>query len=1211
MSKLKFFALTFFALLALVHVAFPSESTQKLLTWETDHYRVAYHAKDSVVAAEVLRIAESVWPTLAKAYDSYDKYQRIDLVIMDDGDDANGFAIYNFSRVAIFAPHMDWVMRNRQLWLQNVVTHELAHIFSLRRAAYLSPVDQVNISGSTYDFTSNINYSFQIPWIPLVAPTWYIEGIAQFEAEQNGNDNWDSQRDMIIRDAYLTGTLPTLDFIETFERDESWTQAERCYNTGYAFLRYLKDRFGVEKVRDLAKPKPIFNFSYSVEKTFGKSLPDLFDDFKRSLADRYADFKDFPVDPIADKDMKGGYQQNLAFSPDGKYMAWIGNDENRRAPINWIYWKKITSDENPNVGEIFRTNQSLAQGLGEKAHGSATNPSYQQWEKPQALEPLQNNTGSFITPHLGNPMLGLARNLIHPKNSSLSSNSSSHSHRGLKNLSTIEEINRNDEPSSVGLEFNSASTKLLTTRQGDYARFTDIWEYDFKSNRDEDDKWHRLTWEERAAYPSYHPFKNLIVYTRKKAGSSNLALLDSTGRNLQLTKFTRGEQVYNPRFNPKGDSIYFTLGVLEKEAIVSISAEAAPYDPFLALKDSALFPDSCNIAINQKINFVTSFKKGGIRNLRFANDTLFWSANNEDSVYSVYDIYAKVPGDSAIYRATQTAGQALEALPHQGILYYQGYHKQNFQIFQQPLTLTRTQNYFTANSDSFPTIKSKAKDYSKNFAAGEYYGTMVALDITPYFSVQPQFISGDKSYTDLALGLSATFGEPYGSSMQDRAWSHTLGAAVTKRANLDDPLNYRLSYSGYLSSSPILYYSFYHDVVENTSTFHDQDILVDSTGTTLEFFTTKVQSEYTRDAISLFMPLPVNFSLDGNFWRQLVSQDIYSSVKTLNVNTGAQNSITAPPATQFKDAQQTRYLNTGLTWSFSKGAWGTYLPSGGGLYGTLHKWWAVYANGNSTEINATNAIGLSNQGEVVPDRVLIQSRYEPWSFDYGFSGVWSPGRTFSLFANAEMGAFLNKPPTVEVPTIINPGDTTLVENLDGGLWAMTYRIGYFKLGGYPYNFNYRGRDIMEGSSMAFGQYGIQIPIKAGNFLPGLPLTSFKQFMITGLGEWGTTLITAPDQIQNALDAGKHYLLLDFGIRLSMNFKLYHQIPFTIYAQAFMPYNQLSENKLYWDDYNHTGAPTNEELISNEQIINSPADRHDYIQRVKEPRFYIGFNLGNF
>src|SRR4051794_31451114 len=76
------------ALFALV-CGFAPAGAQKMLTLETTHYRVGYEKKHAQLAGEVLKVAESVWPTLAKAYDSYDNYQRIDILITDDGDDAN------------------------------------------------------------------------------------------------------------------------------------------------------------------------------------------------------------------------------------------------------------------------------------------------------------------------------------------------------------------------------------------------------------------------------------------------------------------------------------------------------------------------------------------------------------------------------------------------------------------------------------------------------------------------------------------------------------------------------------------------------------------------------------------------------------------------------------------------------------------------------------------------------------------------------------------------------------------------------------------------------------------------------------------------------------------------------------------------------------------------------------------------------------------
>jgi hypothetical protein len=101
------------------------------------------------------------------------------------------------------------------------------------------------------------------------------------------------------------------------------------------------------------------------------------------------------------------------------------------------------------------------------------------------------------------------------------------------------------------------------------------------------------------------------------------------------------------------------------------------------------------------------------------------------------------------------------------------------------------------------------------------------------------------------------------------------------------------------------------------------------------------------------------------------------------------------------------------------------------------------------------------------------------------------------------------------------------------------------------------------------------------------------------------LISAPSRIYEDLSAGRHHLLLDFGLRLSANFHLYHQLPFTIFAQVFQPFNELKAENLYpavdgvyGGDYPQTTG-------------NDAVDRQHYIDQVKDPRFFVGFNLGTF
>lgn len=1187
-------------------------AAQRLTTLETQHFRMMYEKKHAALAGEILQIAESVWPTLAKAYESYEHYERIDILIIDQSDDANGFAIYPWSQVAIFAPHMDWVLRNRAIWLRNVVTHELAHVFSLRRAARLAPFDYVILNGRTYNARDRINFSFSVPWVPLIAPNWWIEGIAQFEAEQNGNDTYDSQRDMLLRDAWLTGTLPTLDYIETFDRSEDWIQGERVYNTGYAFLRYLKDRYGVDKVRKLAFHKPLFNFSASAQEAFGRSLTDLFDAFKRSLAEKYADFKDLPVDPVADPSMPGSFQQNLVFSSDGKYMAWLGNDASRRFPANWIYWKPLARGDGADVKKSDAPASAPVAPPPPATPAPDPNPAPKPDPKPEGI--LPGATGWTASPALGpmmfpapNPTLEMGRrNLARVRAPGRTSPLSPAGvvERGHK------EVDRSEELGSEGLEFNRANDKLLTTRQDwQYSAYTDIWEYEFKSKKSEEKKWKRLTWEERASYPSYHPSANKIVFVRKKAGSTNLAVLDSTGRVSQLTHFTYGEQVFNPRYTPMGDSIYFTYQKEDKEAIAVISAEAPAFDPFLALTDTAApFPDSLNFARSQKLRLVTPLRVGAIRHVRFAGDTLLWSSNMEDTARPVYNVFARLPGDSAVLRATQVRTQALEPVVHEGNLYYQGFQRQRFLIFKRPLVLTPTGRTLASAIDSVAPAKPKKVDYSKAFETGEYGSPAIAHEIVPYLSLQPQFLEGERTYTDVALGLELHVGGPLGN------WSQSFAADVSKRLDWRTPLNYQLTYSGYLSWPSIrhtritfpvnLVYSLRHDIVQlegSDKGFFYQGI--DSVAYKASYSTV-----FTRDFINAYFPLPYSFWLDAGFFRQLVSQNVNQTFTLHDGNTGAPVETQSFQNMRFLEkALQHKHYNSALNWGHAWQMLGTYRPTYAAVWGTARKWWATYM---TDFVSADSALvrSLSQQGKPAPTALFTLSQFDPWSAEAGINSAYSFGKAATVFANMQGGAFLNKFPVEPVPGDLSGRDSIRYEPF-GTLWPLTYQLGYYIMPGYPYNFRYRGRDIMEGTSMAVLQAGAEVPVKLGGFIPALPITSFRELSFRAWANAGSTLIVPFDKIYSFVADGKHDLLVDLNLRVAANFRIYHQFPFTIYAQGSMPYNQLDENKLFWYDYAHTGAANPDGSPSLVQLANAAADRKRHIDLVKVPRFYVGFTLG--
>jgi hypothetical protein len=1181
--------------------AVPAEA-QRAQMLQSAHYRVYYAKEHEATAGEILRLSEAVWPALAKAYDAYDNYQIIDIFLSDRGDFANGSAIYPFSRVEIYLPHMNWVMRGRRNWLGNVLTHELAHVFSLRQKARMWIVSDIVVGG--YTFNRSVNYALTLPLIPLAAPNWWIEGIAQFEAEEAGFDVWDSQRDMIVRDAWLTGTLPTLGQIETFDGD--WIQAERVYNTGFAFLRHLRERYGIEKVRALAVPKPFFHFGGAVKDVFGKSLPELYGAWKTSLEDRYGHFRKLPEDTEFDKDIQGSFTQSLAFSRDGRTMAWLGNDD-REYPLNWIYWKNTD-------GSLAGRSGGVVSG----PDGSRSSPSSHSTSPAQSPTPgIPSGILSFGTPGMapsgGHPALRPRFNLSAPRAGKAEESPRSphaphapHAHHALGaqgGRSGEIASARSAEIGSAGLEFNHDGTRLLTTRNEWESPYSDIWEYAYRARTSEDEKWHRLTWNERATEASYHPVQpGVIVFSRFHRGSSNVAVLDAGGRIRQLTLFREGQQVYSPRFTPAGDSIYFVLGTGGREAIVALSAAAPAWDAFEALKDSAVFPDSAFIARGESLRFVTPLQEASYRDLRFAGDTLLFSTDGHDSVYNVF---ARLPGDSILYRLTRGRTQALEPGLRGGSLYYQGYRRQHFGLFRVPVRF-EPEVPWPVVTDTLPPVRPKKTDYTKAADVRDPGVKRVAWGISPYVNLSPQFLD-DTTFADLNLdvGLVVSLGPVAGGLGQ------YFGGYMSKRVDASTQLDYGVAYGGQWSGvtawhqrrgwTPNLGYSVSRDVRHQafggvftgtvTDGVDDYDVTV-SVGDRVK---------YTYDAVQGRTSLPLDgmrigpgflgTSWQARYWNQNVLYDESGLERYRNQRTGEE--FVFPFSLRILETSLHRHLfqQAGLQWVVP--AFGTPLPQYAGFYTSLGQWWTRYS---STEIPTDSIPGGFAQavGEDRPVALLqsLKADFAPWQVDLGLFGALSWGRHLGLSFQHQTGFFTHKFPAVEGRLARSFGDTVTVSNPHPNLWVMPYRLAFY-MPGYPYGFYYRGRDILQGSAMSWTRVQADLPLKLRQYLDHpSPLSSLNKLQLSAIGNAGTVLNTTPDKLVGEVEAGRHYLLMDYGVRLSATFLFYHWLPMDLYFMAFKPYNQLKPGNVYLQEWSGRYARP-----------------EDYLQHVKEPRFYMGFTFG--
>ena len=141
----------------------------------------------------------------------------------------------------IWTSPLDFELRGSHRWLQNVITHEFAHIVSIQKAQKFGksiPGSYLQFIGYEKEKRPDVLYGYpnilvSLPLPGTVVPPWLAEGSAQYMYPDADWDNWDSIRDMILRDRTLNNK--NLNWSEINSFGKSGIGNESVYNTGYAF----------------------------------------------------------------------------------------------------------------------------------------------------------------------------------------------------------------------------------------------------------------------------------------------------------------------------------------------------------------------------------------------------------------------------------------------------------------------------------------------------------------------------------------------------------------------------------------------------------------------------------------------------------------------------------------------------------------------------------------------------------------------------------------------------------------------------------------------------------------------------------------------------------------------------------------------------------------------------------------------------------------
>ena len=319
-----------FSAIAALFLAGPAQAQIKTIV--TDHFRVHFSLGAEGTARRVAETCEEVFPTLAAAYNYYDDFRTIHVIVLDNSDVlGNGWANYYSNTMAIWATSLDFELRGSHDWIKNVVTHELTHIITLNKARKKWPFQFALLSVSRFD--ANPDITFQFPLYHLNTPRGWTEGIAQYGAHKFGYDSWDSHRDMLLRMAVLEDDLLSWEEMGTVWDRTGKFYGEFVYNQGYAMMVYIHQQYGAEKVDELTHQVGSMSFDPAIRRVLGISADQFYADWVAFLAENYGRleselrgqgfFEGAPLDEVNE----GVLEYHPALSPDGKKLAYLTSEK--------------------------------------------------------------------------------------------------------------------------------------------------------------------------------------------------------------------------------------------------------------------------------------------------------------------------------------------------------------------------------------------------------------------------------------------------------------------------------------------------------------------------------------------------------------------------------------------------------------------------------------------------------------------------------------------------------------------------------------------------------------------------------------------------------------------------------------------------------------------------------------------------------------------
>lgn len=281
----------------------------------TEHFDIHYYPSEAKLVPLMASIAEEAYEKHSEDFDhelqdrtplilykSHRDFQETNIILQELHEGIGGFAELFKHRVVI--PFTGSIAAFRE-----VIFHELIHVFQYD-IIYQKPHMRI--------YSGEFLYS---------APIWFIEGMADYFAEDN-----DAIGEMVLRDASINNNILPLPQLHNFNRLSSPFIG---YKLGQLAVAYLCETYGREKIADILqglRQSRTKDLDRVFREVLGISLEDFDKAWRQTVRKRYWPLiQDRELPDLVAKNLteEAKYSHNIkpVWSPSGDIVAYVtGND---------------------------------------------------------------------------------------------------------------------------------------------------------------------------------------------------------------------------------------------------------------------------------------------------------------------------------------------------------------------------------------------------------------------------------------------------------------------------------------------------------------------------------------------------------------------------------------------------------------------------------------------------------------------------------------------------------------------------------------------------------------------------------------------------------------------------------------------------------------------------------------------------------------------